>query len=270
MDGTSPGGGGPLPSNASAHSENEDTTPKVETVLVKLGNYLCYDLLPLSSKLIVLDKTLLVKKALNALAQHELSYEAAVEEFNNLSIQGLRACKRWWIERMDARAIVSVISQFKILRFIANNLGKVNESAMTVEELGLGITGIDRIATASASTLLVDILNLFVTKHVSAVPIVDETGKLLDVYERYDVFALAKDGGFCDVRIPINEALSKRSQDFEGIHTCAMTDTLGDLLEAIKHMTVHRFIIIDADRRLLGIISLSDILKLLANKYSNA
>ncbi|KAJ3209957.1 AMP-activated serine/threonine-protein kinase regulatory subunit, partial [Dinochytrium kinnereticum] len=82
--------------------------------------------------------------------------------------------------------------------------------------------------------------------------------------------ALAKDGGFCDIRIPVSEALSKRSQDFEGIHTCTFADTLGDLLEAIKHMTVHRFIVIDGERRMQGVISLSDILRLLANKYSNA
>ncbi|KAJ3101803.1 AMP-activated serine/threonine-protein kinase regulatory subunit [Phlyctochytrium planicorne] len=309
------------------------TTARVETVLVKLGNYLCYDLLPLSSKLIVMDKTLLVKKALNALAQHgvqsaplweastqtfagmltvtdfinllihynnTMSYEAAVENFNNLTIQGLRdighkagfvtpirhihpmrpiaeACKVLLdnhihrialVDRGEngCESIVSVISQFKILRFIAKNLGRVNEGTMTVEELGIG-TKLDKIATASPQTLLVEILNLFVTKHVSAVPIVDSEGVLLDVYERYDVLSLSRDLGFCDVKIPVGEALSKRSQDFEGIHTCTMEDTLGDLLEAIQHMTVHRFIIIDDGRKLVGIISLSDILRLLANKY---
>ncbi|KAJ3195087.1 5'-AMP-activated protein kinase subunit gamma-2 [Irineochytrium annulatum] len=229
-----------------------------------------YDLLPRSSKLVILDKTLLVKKALAALAQHGVQsaplwetstqtfagmltvtdfinllifynnafeYAVAVEEFNKLSIQGLRgnflaksakvmcedigakagfttpiryihpmstisdglsfrvdlqSCKVLLenhihrialVDKVDGNeSIVSVISQFKILRHIATHYTDIARSNETLEALGIGTIS-DTVASAKPATPLIDLLNMFISKHVSAIPILDEN----DVYERYDV-----------------------------------------------------------------------------------
>lgn len=75
--------------------------------------------------------------------------------------------------------------------------------------------------------------------------------------------------------MPISQALAKRSDDFEGIHTCTVDDSLGDIFQTIKNQIVHRFIVVDKKGKqpegssllnngvgkLVGVIGLSDILK---------
>lgn len=70
---------------------------------------------------------------------------------------------------------------------------------------------------------------------------------------------LAKEG-YYNLDILISEALLSRPPDFSGIHTCSSNDTLGSLLDAILKTFVRRFVVI-RDECLIGIISLSDILK---------
>jgi CBS domain-containing protein len=45
----------------------------------------------------------------------------------------------------------------------------------------------DNIATASISTPVIQVINMFVEQNISAVPIVDENGVVLNVYETIDV-----------------------------------------------------------------------------------
>jgi 5'-AMP-activated protein kinase regulatory gamma subunit len=81
----------------------------------------------------------------------------------------------------------------------------------------------------------------------------------LNVYEKYDVLVLAKDGPFYNLDMPVSEALQKRSTEFTGIHSCSLHDTLGQLLDSIKAGPVMRFVVLN-DSKLVGILSLSDIL----------
>jgi CBS-domain-containing membrane protein len=45
----------------------------------------------------------------------------------------------------------------------------------------------ENIATASMSTPVIKVINMFVEQNISAVPIVDENGVVLNVYETIDV-----------------------------------------------------------------------------------
>lgn len=45
----------------------------------------------------------------------------------------------------------------------------------------------DNIQTASQDTLIIEALNKFVRHRISALPIVDEDGKLVDIYAKFDV-----------------------------------------------------------------------------------
>ena len=55
----------------------------------------------------------------------------------------------------------------------------------SINELGIGTY--DDIEVAKYDTPIIEALNKFVTKRVSALPIVDEAGKLLDIYAKFDV-----------------------------------------------------------------------------------
>lgn len=95
----------------------------------------------------------------------------------------------------------------------------------------------------------------------SALPIVNDKNQVLDVFEKYDVLELARYGPALDLNMTIGQAITScRSLQFEGIHTASLNDSLGSLLDTIKTASVHRFIVLDSNRRINGIIALQDIL----------
>lgn len=57
------------------------------------------------------------------------------------------------------------------------------------------------------------------------------------------------------------EGLLISTQDFPGIYTCSIHDRLDTIFDTIRKSRVHRFVIIDEDSRLKGVLTLSDILE---------
>lgn len=51
------------------------------------------------------------------------------------------------------------------------------------------------------------------------------------------------------------------NQDFPGIYTCSMQDQLSTIYDTIRRSRVHRFIVIDEENKLKGVLTLSDILE---------
>lgn len=49
-------------------------------------------------------------------------------------------------------------------------------------------------------------------------------------------------------------------QNYPGVHTCTLNDTLYSVFRTIRKQRVYRLIVIDQDQKLVGIVSLSDIL----------
>ncbi|TPX77417.1 hypothetical protein CcCBS67573_g01323 [Chytriomyces confervae] len=163
-------------------------------------------------------------------------------------------------DSQNAEVIVSVVTEFKILRHIAENYQDIPVARKTLRELGLGTY--TNLKTATADTPLITVLNMFVKDKISAVPIQDEKGLFIDIYEKYDVLLLTKEGSSTDLSIPLSQALAGRSTEFAGIHTCAVDETMGNIMDTIRRMTVHRFIVLEDDV-CKGILSLSDILRCL-------
>lgn len=72
---------------------------------------------------------------------------------------------------------------------------------------------------------------------------------------------LIKGGIYDELNLNVGEALQKRSEDFPGIFTCSIDDRLDTIFDTIRKSRVHRLIVVDEDNRLVGILSLSDILE---------
>ena len=102
-------------------------------------------------------------------------------------------------------------------------------------------------------------------------------GVLTNVFEAVDVITLIKGGVYDDLSLTVGEALQKRSevrgvqsgsgalliveQDFPGIYTCSIDDRLDTIFDTIRKSRVHRLVVVDEDNRLVGILTLSDILE---------
>ncbi|KAG6902904.1 hypothetical protein C0995_010074 [Termitomyces sp. Mi166 len=126
------------------------------------------------------------------------------------------------------------------------------------------------IATASLNTPVFDVVHMFSERSISAVPIIDEEGVVVNLYETVDVITLVRLGAYQSLDLTISEALKQRSPDFPGVVICTASDSLGTLLQLIKKRRVHRLVVVEGEEeekkggkkgRLLGIITLSDVLR---------
>ncbi|KAI2633890.1 hypothetical protein GGS21DRAFT_117783 [Xylaria nigripes] len=156
--------------------------------------------------------------------------------------------------------VVSVITQYRILKFIAVNTEQhTSLLKKTVRELGLGTY--TNLKTGTMTQSVLEVINTMVTNNISAVPIVDRNGVVLNVFEAVDVIPIIKTGVVEELEINVGEALSKRGDDFGGIFTCQEDDRLESIFITLRQSRVHRLVVIDGNWHLRGVISLSDILK---------
>ncbi|EEB07683.2 protein kinase activator [Schizosaccharomyces japonicus yFS275] len=154
--------------------------------------------------------------------------------------------------------IVSVLTQYRILKFISMNCKETSLLRVPLSELGIGTW--DNLATATMDTPVYDIIQMLGTYSISAVPIIDIDGKLLNVFEAVDVMLLIQRGDYHNLDLMVGEALLKRPSNFPGVHTCRESDHLDGVFDAIKHSRVHRLVVVDEHMHLKGMLSLADIM----------
>ncbi|XXG99845.1 hypothetical protein Hte_006186 [Hypoxylon texense] len=160
----------------------------------------------------------------------------------------------------ERETVVSVITQYRILKFIAVNTEQHTMLLkQTVREIGLGTY--KNLATAKMTDSVLEVINLMVVHNISAVPVVDKNNVVLNVFEAVDVIPCIKGGVYEELKSTVGEALSRRPDDFQGIYTCQEDDRLDSIFTTLRQSRVHRLVVIDDNWHLKGIISLSDILK---------
>ncbi|KAI1080669.1 hypothetical protein F5B20DRAFT_579917 [Whalleya microplaca] len=156
--------------------------------------------------------------------------------------------------------VVSVITQYRILKFIAVNTEQHTMLLkQTVREINLGTY--NNLATAKMTDTVLEVINLMVVHNISAVPVIDKNNVVLNVFEAVDVIPCIKGGVYDELKSTVGEALSRRPDDFQGIYTCQEDDRLDSIFTTIRQSRVHRLVVIDDNWHLKGIISLSDILR---------
>ncbi|KAJ9296432.1 hypothetical protein DTO271G3_5130 [Paecilomyces variotii] len=158
----------------------------------------------------------------------------------------------------DRSLVVSVVTQYRILKFVAVNVGDTQKLRKPLKELRLGTY--DNIVTASMETPVIDVIHSLVERSISSVPIVNSEGVVYNVFEAVDVITLIKGGVYDDLNLSVGEALKKRSPDFPGIYTCSDEDGLDTIFDTIRKSRVHRLVVVDDHFRLKGVLTLSDIL----------
>uniref|UniRef100_A0A915AHV0 CBS domain-containing protein n=3 Tax=Parascaris univalens TaxID=6257 RepID=A0A915AHV0_PARUN len=287
-----------------------------------------YDLIPTSSKLVVFDTELPVRKAFFALVYNGVRaaplWDSSKQEFvgmltitdfieilhryytSDSKSEGIKELEEHkistWRETFEkdgkARPLVTidpseslhravqVLCESKVHRLPVMERGSGNISYIlthkriikflylylvdlprpsfmdkTPKELGIGTWG--NISTISMHTPLIDALRTFLQKRVSALPLVDKDGKVVDIYAKFDVINLAAEKVYNDLDVTVHDALKHRSEWFEGVRSCSETDTLMMVVEVIVKAEVHRLIVTDHEQKVVGIISLSDILRFL-------
>ncbi|MCJ1456404.1 AMP-activated serine/threonine-protein kinase regulatory subunit [Mycoblastus sanguinarius] len=155
--------------------------------------------------------------------------------------------------------VVSVVTQYRILKFVAVNVWETQLLRKPLKHLNLGTY--KNLVTTSMETSVFSVIHQLVNNSVSSVPIVNSDGVVTNVFEAVDVISLIRDGNYDDLNLSVGEALQRRNDDFPGIYTCSIDDRLDTIFDTIRKSRVHRLIVIDEVNRLVGMLTLSDILE---------
>lgn len=84
--------------------------------------------------------------------------------------------------------VLHVLTHKRILRFLYHYVRDLPSPAImdrSIAEINVGTY--EDLATATYNMPLIQALALFLTKRVSALPVVDTDGKVLDIYAKFDV-----------------------------------------------------------------------------------
>ncbi|KAM9845024.1 5'-AMP-activated protein kinase subunit gamma-1 isoform 2-T2 [Aulostomus maculatus] len=164
-----------------------------------------------------------------------------------------------------------ILTHKRILKFLQLFMCEMPKPAFMKQTLGeLGIGTYHDIAFIRPDTPIIKALNIFVERRVSALPVVDESGKVVDIYSKFDVINLAAEKTYNNLDITVTQALKHRSQYFEGVMKCHKVETMETIVERIVKAEVHRLVVVDECSSIEGIVSLSDILQALVLSPADA
>ncbi|XP_006236011.1 5'-AMP-activated protein kinase subunit gamma-2 isoform X3 [Rattus norvegicus] len=290
-----------------------------------MRSHKCYDIVPTSSKLVVFDTTLQVKKAFFALVANGVRaaplweskkqsfvgmltitdfinilhryYKSPMVQIYELEEHKIETWRELYLQETfkplvnispDASLFDAVYSLIKnkihrlpvidpisgnalyilthkrILKFLQLFMSDMPKPAFMKQNLDeLGIGTYHNIAFIHPNTPIIKALNIFVERRISALPVVDESGKVVDIYSKFDVINLAAEKTYNNLDITVTQALQHRSQYFEGVVKCSKLETLETIVDRIVRAEVHRLVVVNEADSIVGIISLSDILQAL-------
>uniref|UniRef100_A0A8D3A1M9 Protein kinase, AMP-activated, gamma 3a non-catalytic subunit n=1 Tax=Scophthalmus maximus TaxID=52904 RepID=A0A8D3A1M9_SCOMX len=158
--------------------------------------------------------------------------------------------------------VLHILTHKRILKFLHIFGKKVPKPAFIrrqIRELGIGT--FRNIATVQQTASLYEALSIFVDRRVSALPVVDERGKVVALYSRFDVINLAAQKSYNNLDMTMREVVRRRSCFVEGVIKCYPEESLETIIDRIVKAEVHRLVLVDRADVVRGIISLSDLLQ---------
>lgn len=157
--------------------------------------------------------------------------------------------------------VLYILSHKRILRFLFVYLNEFPELTFfhkTITDLKIGT--FDDIFSVTEETTIKTAFQLLLEKDISALPILDENGILIDVYAKYEVLNLVSEKLYSNLSLTIGEVRNKKKDWEEKIQKCRSSITLYEALEVIVRTESHRLLLVNKEDKLIGIVSLSDIL----------
>ncbi|XP_063679455.1 5'-AMP-activated protein kinase subunit gamma-1-like isoform X3 [Bolinopsis microptera] len=127
----------------------------------------------------------------------------------------------------------------------------------------IGVGTYENVKQLRYDSKLLQAMECFAKTKISAIPIVDDELKVVDIYARFDVITLASRGKYNDMDMTIRECLQLRSTQKVEVLTCRATDSLIDVIKSIYSAQVHRLVVVDDTKHVVGLVSLSDLFRFL-------
>jgi 5'-AMP-activated protein kinase regulatory gamma subunit len=297
---------------------SKDGPSSDEDILNFFKCYKCYDLIPTSAKLVVLDTRLIVKRAFYAMVDTGVracplwdsvrqqfigmltitdfirilqKYYAgagkemqAFEELRLCDVKVLSAEEPSSVLHMypdsslfDAASILIrnkihrlpiidpsdgnvlyIMTQKPMLKFLYKFFPRLDQVSIlhrTILDAGVGT--FNKIKVATEETKIIEALNDFVEERISALPIVDSEGKLVNIYSKFDVINLAAEKTYSNLDATLAEANQHKTEWFDGVHSCVATDTVLTVIERLVKTDVARLVVVDEEEKVVGVVTVS-------------
>jgi len=162
-------------------------------------------------------------------------------------------------------APLAILSQSKVVSFLAKNIGLFDFAAKTIQDLNIGFV---KVLSISSDQPIKDAFQLIKRHKVGAVGVVDNEGKLVGNVSASDLKLIGFDTTlFGKMALPVKQVYADTSKHSYPI--CVRPDTkIKKVVTMIVEKTVHRVYIVDEHKKPIGVIGLIDILKLVSQYCS--
>uniref|UniRef100_A0A0E0DDI4 CBS domain-containing protein n=1 Tax=Oryza meridionalis TaxID=40149 RepID=A0A0E0DDI4_9ORYZ len=244
-----------------------------------------YDVVPVSSKIAVLDARLPVKQAFKIMHDEGLSLvplwddqqqtlqrnirTLGHEELEMHSVSAWKEAKLQFYGAPDVAAIqrrpLIHVKDSDNLRDVALAIIRNEISSVPIFKPSTDSSGMPFLGLATLPGILfAQSCKNSLKDRVSSIPIVDDNGALLDVYSLSDIMALAKNDVYTRIeleQVTVEHALELQYQvnGRRQCNTCLSTSTFLEVLEQLSAPGVRRVVVIEPRSRFVqGIISLRD------------
>ncbi|KAL0228568.1 hypothetical protein RCL1_004711 [Eukaryota sp. TZLM3-RCL] len=173
----------------------------------------------------------------------------------------------------DDGSVVHVISPRRIAAFLVGKYRKNDDKTLskTVGQLfsdGIGISDTQKVLTCKKSDLLVDALKKLHENRIASLVVVEEAGnevKPVDLFNTADLIPLTYGASSLFANMTVDHALQYKLQRREGLHLVCEDFILKKLLQTSAQHRVHRFVVVNSDGFLRGLLSVGDVLKSFSN-----
>jgi len=169
--------------------------------------------------------------------------------------------------------LINVITQTRIIECVNMLFGvdpQLTElGTKTVVQLGLGLRNVISIHE-SAKT--VDAFRALAENNVSGVPIVNNDGIAVGNISVRDLRAIKHNASFLQLlHLPLSEYLEASRKQFavpQSLVKCYLEDSFRSVMERIVENKVHRCYVVDKNNKLLGVVTMWDLLNTMQHYYS--
>lgn len=162
--------------------------------------------------------------------------------------------------------VYNILSQSDVIHFLYEHIRDIGIARFdTVEKLGLGTRNV---ISMSARAKAIHAFFLMLYQKVPAVAIVSGNGELVGNLSASDLRGLDQNS-FTQLLDPVMEFV-KSVKRHRGLVTCKKSSTLESVLSKLANNNVHRLWMVDDNNCPIGVVSLTDVMKLFANREESS
>jgi len=168
----------------------------------------------------------------------------------------------------DEARVLAITSYYEVLRYLVDNFREQRRLFEdSILDLNIGTFGAD-VLTVRKTAVLSEVLDAMQARDVSAVPVVDESDRVVGLYSRSDITFLATatdaDSVLSNLQLSLQQILDQKSADEapprERLETCSVHASLQSIFERFAEVGFHRLVCVDEEGHCVGIVSARDLI----------